>query len=386
MRVRASLKIVALSLAVAACSGRASTADTTAAATTDPNQMPQDIVAFEDAGGWGNHHLEWHTERQWDLLNASDLAWAKKQGWKRADIQEGAAGNGFEFLIMHRAMLTILRGKFPQEVRYFTGWATPPTDPKSKSFPLPGGAKTPFDKNMLAAIAKLQNHLDQFASEDDFGLYLETSLRPVAGKPDAQSSDPTTGIHNYIHNRFSDSNSPIDMGDPSKNLANKVFWDLHGWIDARWTAYRAQHNLSDDDPTFQAALKNAIDMFSSNMKLGGSEGGDGPPPDSLTKFFEQENNWGGDSSGGATPSPSGGGDDGGTGDDASSGDDASASTGDDASSGDPCNGVADGSYCGGDGVSGDASTVYQCTGGALAWSTACTNGCQANGDGTDYCN
>jgi len=45
------------------------------------------------------------------------------------------------------------------------------------------------------------------------------------------------------------------MGDPSVNIENSQFWRLHGWIDARWTAFRAAKGLSDADPAFQQALQ-----------------------------------------------------------------------------------------------------------------------------------
>jgi hypothetical protein len=73
------------------------------------------------------------------------------------------------------------------------------------------------------------------------------------------------------------------------------------------------------------------------------------------------------------------GDTGGGGNDAGGGDDAA---------GDVCAGVFDGSYCGGDGVSGDPGTLFTCAGGSLATSSVCTNGCNADGfaDGNDACN
>ncbi len=380
-------------MAMGGCSGSPDpTGNASSAASTNPLAMPSAIVSFEQAGHWGTHHLEWHTERQWDLMDASDLAWAKKQGWKRADIQEGAPGNGFEFLVMHRAMLTILRAKFPTDVALFAGWTAPPTNPTDKDNTLPDGDKTAFDAEMLKSLDTIANHIDTFTSDDDFGLYVETNLRPVAGNPQATSSDPTTGLHNYIHNRFSDSSSSIDMGDPSKNLGNKIFWRLHGWIDARWSAVRAQNNLSDSDPAFQAALKNAENMFA--MTMGGTEGATASddPPASLGQFFEQENNWG--SNGTSMPNDGvtfGGGSDAGppgSGDDASvPGNDASAPSAD-AGASSACTGVADGTYCGGDGVSGDPSTLFTCAGGSLASTQVCANGCAANGDqdGLDECN
>jgi hypothetical protein len=396
-------------LAMTGCSSHSDGAgSSSAAATTDPFKMPTAIVSYENAGHWGSTHLAWHTERQWDLLDKSDLAWAKKQGWKRADIQEGQAGNGFEFLVMHRAMLTILRAKFPSDVDLFVGWTTPPTDPNDSSSPIPSDSPEPgaFDPNMLTALQTIDNNITQFTTDDDFGLYVETNLRPVASNPAATSSDPTTGVHNYIHNRFSDSNSPIDMGDPSKNLGNKIFWRLHGWIDARWSVVRANNGLSDSDPTFQAALKNAEDMYTEGMNMGGNLGAtaNSTPPTSLSQFFENENDWGsnaggmagmnagltfpgasgGDDAGAPLPSPSGS-------DDAGAGDaqaDAAPADPGDAASSDPCQGMADGNYCGGDGVQGDASTLYTCSSGTLANSQVCANGCSSTGDqdGLDQCN
>ena len=52
-----------------------------------------------------------------------------------------------------------------------------------------------------------------------------------------------------------------------------------------------------------------------------------------------------------------------------------------------CAGFGDGLYCGGDYVSGDASTLYQCSSGTLSVYQACANGCQVMSSGTnDQCN
>lgn len=51
-----------------------------------------------------------------------------------------------------------------------------------------------------------------------------------------------------------------------------------------------------------------------------------------------------------------------------------------------CSGHGDGLYCGGDGVTGDTSTLYQCGGGGVAKATYCAKGCQYNPSGTpDAC-
>jgi hypothetical protein len=64
----------------------------------DPLAMPKPLVAYLRTQSWGTHHLEWHTVRRWDRISPSDQAYAKRQGWARADVMEGAKGNGLEFL------------------------------------------------------------------------------------------------------------------------------------------------------------------------------------------------------------------------------------------------------------------------------------------------
>ncbi len=217
--------------------------------------MPAEILDWMEQRDWGRHHLEWHVVRQWDLLTPAQQSWAAAQGWQRAARQEGTAGNGLEFLRMHRAMIELLRDNFPAHAALLAGWTTPPTDPADPQDPKPAnGRPDAFSADMQQAIDRLQTNIGTLASEDELGLYIETRLRPVAGNPGEVSADPSAGIHNYLHGRFSDSSSPIDMGDPEVNLANARFWRLHGWIDARWTAYRQSQGLSDQDPAFRAAI------------------------------------------------------------------------------------------------------------------------------------
>lgn len=255
----------------------------------DPLAMPQPILGFLKTNNWGKHHLEWHTVRQWDLLGPSDQAWAKRQRWARADIQEGAKGNGLEFLAMHRTMIRMLTTKFPESKDLFDGWKTPPTDPNDSADPLPNGGTAAFDADKAKGIEKLQNHLDDFASDDDLGLFIETSMRPTAQDPKARCADRSAGVHNYLHNRWMDENSKIDIGDPSVNLQNKRFWRIHGWIESRWTTFRTMKHLTEDDPAYQAAMKKAELMLGTGLKgIPGDGSNDEPPPKSLRKFFEHQ--------------------------------------------------------------------------------------------------
>jgi hypothetical protein len=254
----------------------------------DPMGMPKPLVAFLRTQSWGTHHLEWHTVRQWDRLSPSDQAYAKRQGWSRADVMEGAKSNGLEFLAMHRAMIRLLTAKFPSNAELFAGWKEPPTVNGDKNDPSTDSAK--FDATKMPAIDKLENHLADFKTDDELGLYIETTLRPTMADPNARAADKSAGLHNYLHYRFQDGNSKIDMGDPSVNLQNKRFWRLHGWIESRWTEFRKIKNLSENDPKYLAALKKGEDMFTPKLggPVGGGKGVPEAPPESLRKFFTKD--------------------------------------------------------------------------------------------------
>lgn len=222
----------------------------------DP-QMPVDIVNAIRSRNWGTHHVHWHVVRIWDLLGPQVRQWAQQQGWSRAAVQEGESGNGLAFLAMHRVMMQQLRTRFPHHEALFVGWPTPPTDPSDAADPLPNNGNTAFSLDMGRAVTRLHQNLQSFTDDDDFGLYLETSLRPLSGQPDRRSPDRSAGIHNYMHNRFADSSSDIDMGNPQVNIENARFWRLHGWIDARWSALREAIGASDNEPAYVAALREA---------------------------------------------------------------------------------------------------------------------------------
>jgi hypothetical protein len=77
----------------------------------------------------------------------------------------------------------------------------------------------------------------------------------------------------------------------SVNLQNKRFWRLHGWIEARWTAFRTMNHLTETDPAYAAAIAKAEQMLTPTKSLPGGGYGAGlsePPPDSLRKFFENQ--------------------------------------------------------------------------------------------------
>ena len=218
------------------------------------SRMPQEMIDWMTRLNWGTRHVHWHIVRIWDLVSGPTRSWASDQGWSRAPIQEGESGNGLSFLAMHRAMIRALRNNFPQHTNLMAGWAEPPTDPQDADDPLPHGAITPFSQNMADAVDRLHNNIDSFPDDDEFGIYIETSLSPTPGNPGNRSVDRSTGIHNYLHGRFQDNTSDVDMGDPTVNIFNQRFWRLHGWIDTRWSGYRLAKGFLETDQDYVDAL------------------------------------------------------------------------------------------------------------------------------------
>jgi hypothetical protein len=256
------------------------------ASVADPMQMPADMVSFMKSKMWPQMHLQWHAVRRASVY--ADLI--QKMHWKPAQYQEGDVHNGWEFGLMHRAMVQILRAKFPKHAALVEGWGQVPTDVKSTTDPHPPGTPD-IDPRAVTAIGLLQSlekNWSNFQNMDDdaFLRFIETS---IIGNG-ATAWDPSlgmAGLHNYLHNWFQNPKSPIDMGDPTKNIFNMEFWRLHGWIDALWTRFRAKKGESDEDPTYVQALAAAKKDMS--MKMMGSQKAMValPANESFSNFFAQ---------------------------------------------------------------------------------------------------
>src|SRR5690349_16505280 len=65
----------------------------------DPNAVSRDILDFIDQHGWPDHHVMWHSVRNWAEGTRRADVWIKwmKKGWKPAEHQEGTPGNGLDF-------------------------------------------------------------------------------------------------------------------------------------------------------------------------------------------------------------------------------------------------------------------------------------------------
>src|SRR6185295_9681761 len=116
------------------------------------------------------------------------------------------------------------------------------------------------------------NDFASFESEDDFGMYLQTTLH-LSGEVDPNDSsirfydrDTRTGagLHNWLHGQLQDASSPIDVGNPQTNLSNIMFWRIHGWIEAKWQAFEQVHQRT---PFETMTYQHQIERFQLHMQL-----------------------------------------------------------------------------------------------------------------------
>jgi hypothetical protein len=244
---------------------------------TIKNIVPKNVHNYLEKYQWGDYHIVFHMSRKWFLLGDQGRNWLKNVGESRPDLQEGDPGNGVEFLTMHRAMIEHLR----------TRWGTEPVtnDPEGRttfSQVLDGWTT---DAQMIAAlekqggdVAKFKaglakiNNFASFTSEDEFGNFLQTTLR-LSGEVDPNdtslrfySRDMTVGagVHNWLHGQFMDSSSPIDVGNPQTNLSNIMFWRIHGWIEAKWKQFEAVHRRT---PLEMMTYTQQMERFHLHMQL-----------------------------------------------------------------------------------------------------------------------
>jgi hypothetical protein len=221
------------------------------------HQMPADVVAFLETNRWGDAHFEFHTTRRWDGLPQSAKERFTEAGLERNPTQEGQVGTGIEFLAMHRHMLRHMRAAFPAHAALLAGWTSVPTDPADVENPVPGGAA--FSGQMLTALGRVGDPVQltaRFPDDDAFGLWIQTAVVEANDlNPPRPNADKTAGLHNYLHSRWAERDSPINLQNSLVNLQHEYFWRLHGWLDAQWSAYRAAMGLVDEsDATYQAAM------------------------------------------------------------------------------------------------------------------------------------
>lgn len=241
------------------------------------NIVPENVHNYLEKYQWGDYHIVFHMSRKWFLLGDSGRGWLKRVGEASADLQEGDPYNGIEFLTMHRAMIEHLTERWGDEkvendpdgrgtfAEVLQGWST--DEEVLANLEKAGGDVEHF----RAGLTKL-NDFASFESEDDFGLFLQTTLR-LSGQVDPDDTakrfyDRDTragaGLHNWLHGQFADDSSPIDVGNPQTNLSNIMFWRIHGWIEAKWKAFEAVHQRT---PFEMMTYQHQMERFQLHMQL-----------------------------------------------------------------------------------------------------------------------
>jgi hypothetical protein len=239
--------------------------------------VPKNVHEYLEKYQWGDYHIVFHMSRKWFLLGDQGRGWLKRVGESRPDLQEGDPGNGVEFLTMHRAMIEHLKNRWGTEVvtndpdgretfsEVLDGWTT--DEEVIAGLEAVGGNVAQFK----AGLAKI-NDFASFETEDEFGNFLQTSLR-LSGEVDpddtsirfyARDMTPGAGFHNWLHGQLQDASSKIDVGNPQTNLSNIMFWRIHGWIEAKWQAFERVHTRT---PMEMMVFQKQLERFHLHMQL-----------------------------------------------------------------------------------------------------------------------
>lgn len=225
--------------------------------------MPQLVLDWMDEHQFAEAHDGWHLVRKWDQTcrksNATTCTAANKlvnQGLQRAPIQQGAPGDGLAFMMMHRHMIAMLKLAFPTHSALFSGFVKVPKAKSDAENPQPWRTISWTSSNLTGfdILENIEQHVDQFATEDDLGQFIENTFRWTAQNPMTPVNTPGSGLHGALHAQWSVNGSPADLIQQAVDVKNYAFWKLHGWIDDVWGRYRKAKGLKDDDPAYQKLL------------------------------------------------------------------------------------------------------------------------------------
>jgi len=267
---------------------------------TQDTQMPKAMSDWMFDQGWHQEHDDWHNIRRWDqnckqsYAAAEGCAYAQRllqRGLWRADIQEGAPGDGYDFLVMHRHMIQMLKETFPSAKSLLSGFERIPLSQDDPHNPQPWTAVrwTPGQLAAINTLDHIEQHLAEFPSEDELALFMEAPFRWTPQKPNDSRAD-NSGLHFSLHAQWSVVGSPIALGNGIVTLDNTVFWKLHGWLDDVWERYRVAMGIASDDRRYVAAMeaqcREMVDLDELNLTpRGGPE--TNPLPEEKGYFVEQ---------------------------------------------------------------------------------------------------
>jgi hypothetical protein len=208
-----------------------------------------EVLAWFKARVWEEAHFQWHNIRRCTSNMATD---SKEGGGVNpckthpqlipVNQENKGAGDGLEFLAMHRHMIQSLKQLWPKHTEQFEGWNKFPT--KADVPQQWQAAWSEWPANVTSAAAKADDpasNMSQpgFESEGAFGQWLQS----------------TSGLHGALHFKWVRSqNSDHGLGNQFKNIDNYMFWKMHGWIDKVWDKYRAAKGKTPNDQDIKDAV------------------------------------------------------------------------------------------------------------------------------------
>jgi hypothetical protein len=267
--------------------------------------VPQIVLDWMDEHEFSQAHDGWHLVRKWDQSCRKSNATAAScsaaqtlvnQGLWRADVQQGAPGDGYAFMVMHRHMIRMLKMSFPKHEALFSGFEHVPRSTSDAQNPTSWKAISWSADNIKGfdILENIEQHLDQFPTEDDLGQYIENTYKWTAQQPTAPVNAPGSGLHGALHSQWAVNGSPANLILQAVDVRNYTFWKLHGWIDNVWERYRKAKGMKEDDVSYQQALMDqCMEMYTlqpshrktAQMPQAGAGGGTAPAPE--TGYFAQ---------------------------------------------------------------------------------------------------
>lgn len=231
----------------------------------DVNKIPDAMFEFLSPLNWGAMHDDYHTGRKL----GENPSWADdfrtRSGGEDPPTfpQEGTAGSGMDFCMMHSVMMSVLLENAEPSLREIgvLEYNEPNADIDQivadflrdrveSSDQIMSGA--PVRENADAWVSSLQygqERLDKIQNDpnstlDEFCIEFETSRGQTERFSADGTPESTWGIHNGLHGwlGFTEpSTRKIGIVDARLNLYNRDFYLIHGYVEARFREYMDEH-------------------------------------------------------------------------------------------------------------------------------------------------
>jgi hypothetical protein len=260
---------------------------------TDRNQvdliLQPEILDWFHAHNWEDVHVEWHAIRTCNTSAKGTGTLIDICQYKQlipTDQNCATGGDGYQFLLAHRHMITILKELWPKHAGDFAGFDHFPQSaadvPEQWQSAWKPWSSTTLQNGLIGDNIDKPENLAKFPDEGTLGFWLQC----LAGQalPNRSDAIASGGIHFDLHGQWVRSNNSTHaLNNGNANVDNYMFYKIHGWIDGVWAKYRKAKGLSDDDPKFKADLLGQCREMDTEMQLSiqalGAQGGSGTDPD-----------------------------------------------------------------------------------------------------------